>query len=149
MKLGPGYEPSKQQMDLVIGLGLDRAVAAVDGVAKQVAKEAVARIKNDIRRGKLGSSKNDKAYAAWKRAQGYSARPLVQTGQYLSSITTKKIAPGAYLVTVKDGRHHSGLTFAQLGMIHEYGVRGHLPPRPHFRPAHAWAVQEMRRRLRP
>lgn len=89
-------------------------------------------------------------YARFKLRNGLDGRTLMAMGDYVHSIevfrSETKEAGITYRVRNKPGKHYSGLTFSQLGLIHEFGsAKASIPARPHWRPVGNMALKRFRR----
>lgn len=90
------------------------------------------------------------AYARYKLRNGLDGRILLAMGDYVNSIevfrSETKEAGITYRVRNKPGRHYSGLTYQQLGLVHEFGSsKAGIPARPHWRPVASLVLKRFRR----
>jgi hypothetical protein len=95
-------------------------------VIAEMYKEALI---SNIKRNKFGFKLAQSTIQARIRSGVTSTTPFIWTGDYLKAI----IIDGSS-VTVKSGKHVSGLTYSELSFILEHGRRDRgIPPRPVWR----------------
>ena len=65
-----------------------------------------------------------------------SSKPLVDHGDLMGNITSKKIMPATHFVGVlRTAKNKKGDKLVDIGAVHEYGTHnGTIPPRPFIRP---------------
>ena len=65
-----------------------------------------------------------------------STKALIDFGDMIGSITTRKAKPGVYFVgLLRTSRNRSGVALANIGPVHEYGTKnGRIPARPFIVP---------------
>ncbi len=91
-----------------------------------------------------------KTYARYKLRKGLDGRTLLALGDYVRSIevfrSDRKDAGVTYRVRTKPGKHYSGLTYNELGLVHEFGsAKAQIPARPHWRPVAAATLKRFKR----
>lgn len=127
---------------------LSRLSASFRPVARQVmeeygwelANEFIDGLKEKITEQSFPHTPLSPAYLASKRRKGLDQRVLIATQEYISSFVAERVDDAneagsiKFRCGVRDGIHStSGMTYARLAKIHEYG-KGNVPPRPHWRP---------------
>jgi len=115
--------------------------AIVQQEGDRLSQEFIDRVKQVIDQQEQSWPPLNPRYLARKIRRGRDPRMLVSAGAYKESFEKSRIGGNNGDVTTwrmapSSSRHQeSGLTFAQLGMVHEYGSPARrIPPRPHWRP---------------
>lgn len=107
-----------------------------DVLERAVAKDIEIKLKDNVIKQLLNLAPLSPEYRERKRSEGLDIRTLIATGEYINSLQVEKVEETAdsviFFIGATEGMHHSGLTFAELSEIIEYGTSTQ-PPRPHIR----------------
>jgi hypothetical protein len=108
-------------------------------IAMWVSKE----LKKRIRDQSFAHAPLSAPYVLKKQRKGLDEKILIATGSYVNSISARRRkvkGEWVWTVGVPETIHGpSGLTYVHLARLLEFGnPRGHLPPRPHWRPV--WSI---------
>lgn len=101
---------------------------------RSVGKEIEIKLKDSVRKQLLTLEPLSPSYLQRKKAKGLDPRTLIATGEYINNLQVIELEETEDTLTLfigaTDEMHYSGLTFAELSVIIEYGTDTQ-PPRPH------------------
>lgn len=131
--------PSDSDLEKFI-TNLRKVIKEVEKAGDVLSDRIAVKFKNELKKTILDQQYTNwaplkESYIAYKQRKGLDPRTLIAKKSYVESIEVKKDGIGVRVVAPKDGKHYSGLSYQQLGMVHEFGsVSRGIPARPAWNP---------------
>ena len=103
---------------------------------RSIAKEIEVKLKENVKQQLIQLEPLSPSYLERKEKSGLDSRVLIAKGEYIENLQVVELEETKDKLVLYIGstneRHYSGLTFAELSVIIEYGTPTQ-PPRPHVR----------------
>lgn len=107
-----------------------------EALERSIGKEIEVKLKENVKNQLLKLEPLSQNYLDRKVHKGLDYRVLISTGDYINNLQVEELEETEDTLTLfigaTDDKHYSGLTFAELSVIIEYGTDTQ-PPRPHIR----------------